>query len=201
MKTHVVGDIGRCATHGFGSQTLTWWGTMAFMSLEGTAFALAAGSMLYLMTLGPPWPLNAPPPNHWFGTGVAILMLASVPLNMLLDRWARQQDLRKVQLGLIGMSLFGIAPLVLRWFEFPALNIRWDSNAYGSAIWFLLGLHTTHLLTDVADTLVLTVLMFTRHADNPRRFGDASDNAFYWQFVVLSWLPIYALIYWVPRLT
>ncbi len=201
MKTHIVGDVANISTAGFGSAALTWWGSMAFMALEGTGFALAAGVLLYLVTLGNPWPLNAPVPNHWAGTGVAILMLASVPLNFLLDRWARAQDLRKVQLGLIGMSLFGIAPLILRCFEFPALNIRWDSNAYGSAIWFLLGLHTTHLLTDVADTLVLTALMFTRHAQNPRRFGDASDNAFYWQFVVLSWLPIYALIYWVPRLT
>ena len=35
---------------------------------------------------------------------------------------------------------------------------------------------------------------------NGRRFSDVSDNAFYWDFVVLSWLPIYFLIYWVPRL-
>ena len=27
-----------------------------------------------------------------------------------------------------------------------------------------------------------------------------SDNAFYWDFVVVSWIPIYLLIYWVPRL-
>jgi hypothetical protein len=26
------------------------------------------------------------------------------------------------------------------------------------------------------------------------------DNAFYWDFVVLSWLPIYFLIYWLPRI-
>jgi heme/copper-type cytochrome/quinol oxidase subunit 3 len=67
-------------------------------------------------------------------------------------------------------------------------------------VWFLLGLHTTHLLTDVADTIVLTALMFTRHGFNGRRFSDVTDNAFYWDFVILSWLPIYFLIYWVPRL-
>jgi cytochrome c oxidase subunit III len=67
-------------------------------------------------------------------------------------------------------------------------------------VWFLLGLHTAHLLTDVADTVVLTALMFTRHAMNGRRFNDVSDNAFYWYFVVLSWVPIYFIIYWVPRL-
>jgi cytochrome c oxidase subunit III len=30
-------------------------------------------------------------------------------------------------------------------------------------------------------------------------FSDVSDNAFYWYFVVASWLPLYFLIYWVPR--
>ena len=70
---------------------------------------------------------------------------------------------------------------------------RWDTNAYGSVTWLILGLHTTHVLTDLVDTLVLAVLMFTRHADNPRRFGDVEDNVMYWNFVVLTWLPLYAL--------
>ncbi len=64
----------------------------------------------------------------------------------------------------------------------------------------MLGLHTTHIITDLGDTLVLAVLMFTRHGDNKRRFGDVQDNAMYWNFVVLTWLPIYACLYWVPRL-
>jgi heme/copper-type cytochrome/quinol oxidase subunit 3 len=27
-----------------------------------------------------------------------------------------------------------------------------------------------------------------------------TDNAFYWDFVVLAWIPIYAVIYVAPRL-
>jgi cytochrome c oxidase subunit III len=41
--------------------------------------------------------------------------------------------------------------------------------------------------------------MFTRHGHG-KRFSDVSDNAFYWNFVVLSWPPIYVLLYWTPRL-
>jgi len=29
---------------------------------------------------------------------------------------------------------------------------------------------------------------------------DVTDNVFYWNFVVLAWLPLYALLDWVPRL-
>jgi cytochrome c oxidase subunit 3 len=193
-------DLSSLPTNAFGSRSLTWWGTLAFMSLEGMGFALAIASYLYLMVLAPKWPLNSPPPDLGPGTWVTLLLIASEPLNRLLAAWARKEDMGKVRLGLIGMSLLGIAPLIVRAFEFPYLNVRWDSDAYGSVVWFLLGLHTTHLLTDVADTLVLTALMFTRHGCNGRRFSDVSDNAFYWDFVVLSWLPIYFIIYWVPRL-
>ena len=200
MKEQQAQDLSSLPTNGFGSRSLTWWGTLAFMSLEGMGFALAVASYLYLMVLAPKWPLNSPPPDLGPGTGVTILLIASEPLNRLLDRWAKNEDIAKVRLGLIGMCVFGIVPLIVRAFEFPSLNVRWDSDAYGSVVWFLLGLHTTHLLTDVADTIVLTALMFTRHGYNGRRFSDVSDNAFYWDFVILSWLPIYFLIYWVPRL-
>jgi heme/copper-type cytochrome/quinol oxidase subunit 3 len=194
-----VRDLAGLPTNSFGSRSLTWWGTLAFMALEGTGFVLAAGTYLYLMTLAPHWPLDAPWPDYRPGSLVTLLLLASMPLNLLLDRWARRLDIAKVKWGLVGMSLFGLLPLIVRWFEFPAFHVRWSFNAYGSAVWFLLGLHTTHLITDVADTIVLTVLMFTRHGENPRRFSDVSDNSFYWDFVVLTWIPIYAILYWLPR--
>ena len=192
-------DLSTLPRYAFGPAALTWWGTLGFMALEGSGFLLAAGSYLYVMTLAQKWPLNSPQPNHWPGTVVALLLLASLPLNHLLSRWAKEENLARVRWGLVGMSLFGIVPLVVRWFEFSAVHVRWDSNAYGSMVWFILGLHTTHLITDLGDTLVLTLLMFTRHGDNGRRFSDVHDNAFYWDFVVLSWLPLYALLYWVPR--
>jgi heme/copper-type cytochrome/quinol oxidase subunit 3 len=200
VKTEVAADVSTLDTHATGPRTLTWWGTLAFMTLEGAGFVLAAGAYLYLMSQSPYWPLDAPQPNPWPATGVALLLLASVPLNHLLSTWAKAHDLKQVRLGMIGMCLFGVAPLVVRCFEFPALHVSWDTNAYGSAAWFLLGLHTAHLITDVGDTIVLTVAMHGRGGANPRRFADVTDNAFYWDFVVLTWLPIYALLYGVPRL-
>ena len=200
MRTEVVADVSGLDTSGHGPRILTWWGTLAFMSLEGSGFLLAGGAYLYLMAQAQTWPINAPLPDYLPGTIVTVLLLASAPLNHLVSRWARHQDLPKVRLGMVGMSLFGLAPLIVRCFEFPALNIRWDGNAYGSVIWFLLGLHTTHVLTDLADTLVLTGLVFSKKAHDPKRFADVTDNAFYWDFVIITWLPIYFLIYWVPRL-
>ena len=200
MRERIVLDLGKLPLHGMGTQSATWWGTLAFMLIEGTGFALSIAVYLYLMSLATTWPIKAPPPDLLPGTLVTLILLVSLVPNILISRWAEQQDLRKVRIGLVIMSILGIAPLIVRIFEFPALRISWDTNAYGSVVWLLLGLHTTHIITDLADTLVLGVLMFTRHAQNARRFGDVQDNAMYWNFVVAAWLPIYGCIYWLARI-
>ena len=199
-KNRIVANLSGLPLRARGTASPTWWGTIAFMLIEGTGFALVIGVYLYLASLASTWPLSAPLPSLGPGTALTLLLLVSVGPNILLARWAEQQDMRRVRVGLVVMSVLGVVPLVPRWFEFSALHVSWDSNAYGSITWTMLGLHTTHVLTDLADTLVLTVLMFTRHGDNTRRFGDVQDNAMYWNFVVLTWLPIYACLYWVPRL-
>lgn len=200
MKQRVVVDLSDLPLHAMGDASLTWWGTLTFMLLEGTGFALVLAIYLYLASLAQAWPMGAPPPDLLPGTLVtAVLLISAIP-NLLVSRWAEQQQMRKVRIGLIVMTIFGVLPLDLRISEFRALHISWDSNAYGSIVWTMLGLHTTHVLTDLADTGVLLALMFSRHGDNPRRFGDVQDNALYWNFVIVTWLPIYACLYWLPRL-
>jgi cytochrome c oxidase subunit 3 len=200
LQTEVVTDLSHLPMHGFGSASPTWWGTLAFMLLEAMGFGLGIAIYLYLYALALEWPLGAPLPDLGPGTVLTALLAISIVPNLLLARWAEGGKLGKVRIGLVVMSLVPIPPLVLRGFEFPALHTLWDSNAYGSITWTLLGLHTTHLIADLIETWVLTVLMFTRHGPNRRRFGDIQDNALYWNFVVLAWLPLYACIYWVPRL-
>jgi heme/copper-type cytochrome/quinol oxidase subunit 3 len=199
MKERIVLDVSTLPTYGFGSRTTPWWGTLAFIGIEGAGFALAIGMYLYLVYVNAQWPLNAPAPNHWPGTILTVILLLSVWANARADVDAPKLALGWIRFWLLVMSITGLLLLGIRAYEFANLNISWDANAYGSVIWFILGLHTVHLLTDVGDTLVLTAVMFTRHATE-RRFSDVSDNAFYWYFVVGSWLPLYGLIYWAPRL-
>jgi heme/copper-type cytochrome/quinol oxidase subunit 3 len=199
MKHRTIADLSDLPTYGFGAQSPMWWGTLAFVSLEATGFALAIGSYFYLAFIANGWPIAAPAPDLGPGTLVLGVLVLSVIPNHLTDRWAKNQELTKTRIGLVMMSLFGLLPLIVRIWEFPALHLSWDENAYGSILWLLLGLHTFHLLTDLGDTLVLTVLMFTRHGKSGRRFSDVSDNAFYWDFVIASWVVLYLVIYIFPR--
>jgi cytochrome c oxidase subunit III len=199
MKQRPVQDVSELPTSGFGAASPIWWGTLAFITLEATGFLLASGAYLYLRQVNPQWPIAAPAPDHWLGTGMLVLLLASLAPNALADRAAKQKRLPAVQFWIVVMTILGLGAVALRFWEFAWVNVRWDENAYGSVTWFVLGLHAVHILTDVADTIVLAALMFTRHVTD-KRFADVSDNAFYWYFVVASWVPLYALIYGVPRL-
>jgi heme/copper-type cytochrome/quinol oxidase subunit 3 len=144
------------------------------------------------------WPAGGPPPQLFYGSlNVAILLVSMIP-NEWARRAAERHDLRAVRHALIVNSLFGAVLLAIRAFEFPALNVSWDTSAYGSIVWLLLGLHTAHLLTDFYDTVVLAVLMRTDRIEG-KRYVDVSENAMYWYFVVAAWLPIYGVIYWMPR--
>ena len=143
--------------------------------------------------------MDSPPPDLWPGTALLVVLVLSVVPNMWTKRVALAEDLGKTRIGLVVMSAIGVVALVLRAFEFAHTRVRWDADAYGSIVWFVLGLHTTHIATDLGDTIVLAALMFTRHGRG-RRFSDVTDNCFYWNFVVVTWIPLYLMLDWTPRL-
>lgn len=194
-------DVSGLPTGAFGSRSLMWWGTMGVVLIEGTVFALAIAAYGYLGVHLPAWPPHgdAPPDLRW-GTVNTLVLLASLVPNELAKRAAERVNLRRVRLWLVVSLLFALAFNAVRAVEFTSLNVSWDRDSYGSIVWLLLGLHTTHIITDFLDSIVLTVLMFTGPVEE-HRFVDVEENAVYWYFVVLAWLPIYGVIYWAPRLT
>jgi heme/copper-type cytochrome/quinol oxidase subunit 3 len=193
-------DVSHLAPGAFGHRSILWWGTMGIVLIEGTMFALMFGAYFYLRMRNSTWPANVPPPDLKWGTLNLFVLFASAVPNELAKKAAERIDLRAVRLWLIVCLAFGLLFNVIRALEFTTLNVRWDTNAYGSVVWMLLALHTTHILTDVLDTGVLTVLMFTGPIEE-KRFVDVSENSLYWYFVVFTWVPVYAVIYIAPRLT
>lgn len=184
--------------YAFGHRSLLSWSTMGIIAIEGTVFALMIASYLFLKGREPHWPPGVFPPDLLWGTVNTLVLLASLVPNQLTKMAAEKFDLRATRLWLVTGILFATAFNVIRIFEFQSLNVWWDTNAYGSVVWTLLGFHTAHLLTDWIDSVVLAVLLFTGPLEE-KRFVDVSENSFYWYFVVAAWLPIYALIYVAPR--
>jgi heme/copper-type cytochrome/quinol oxidase subunit 3 len=193
-------DAAPLPDHAFGSRSIMWWSTMIIIAIESTVFALAIGSYFYIQGNEEAWPPpdTALPGLLWPTINVFILLASLIP-NELTKRAAEDMRLGAVRVWITIAVLFSVAFVAVRAIEYTRLNVSWDSNAYGSVTWTLLSFHTLHLVTDLIDSTVLTVLMFTKHGDKPKRFVDVAENAYYWYFVVLTWIPIYLVLYWVPR--
>ena len=194
-------DVADVPEYGFGHRSIMWWATASMMVIEGMVFALTIVSYVYLKGRSPHWPPSGPSPRLLWGTVNTIILLASCVPNALVKKAAERFDLAGVKIWLAVCLLFALAFNVVRFFEFGALNVRWDQNAYGSIVWLLIGYHTTHIVTDFLDSIVLGAIVFTEADTSPRRFVDVAENALYWYFVVFTWIPIYAVVYFGSRIS
>ena len=201
LEPRFTGDVAGLPTHKFGPSSLTWWGIIGFMVIEGAFFALAFAAYFFLMGHEQGWPPEGrQAPNLLWGTLFLVVMLISEIPNSMIKKAARERDVPTIRALMAVMIGIGALLLVIRGFEFNNLNCRWTDNAYSSIIWTLLFLHTTHILTDWGDTIVLWALMMTDVGWDGRRLVDTDENCLYWRYVWLLWIPVYLMIYWVPRL-
>jgi cytochrome c oxidase subunit 3 len=191
-------DVSRLPSYGFSHRSLMWWGNAGMMTIEGVAFAFMIVIYFYLRDLANAWPDGGQPPDLLYGSLNLAIIVASAWPNYRTQQAANDRDLHRVRRWLYVCSAFGVALCAVRWLEFDALNVRWDDGAYGSVVWVLLGVHSFNLVTDVADTFVLTAVTYAKPVEG-KRFVDIAENCGYWYFVVLTWLPIYAVIYFGAR--
>jgi heme/copper-type cytochrome/quinol oxidase subunit 3 len=201
LKPRFTDDVAALPAFKFGPSSLTWWGIIGFMVIEGVSFALTFAVYFFLMGHEQGWPPEGrAAPDVLAGTIFTIVILLSEIANTEIKKAAEARDVATIRRLLPVMVAVGVVLLIIRAFEFNSLNCRWTDNAYASIVWTILVLHAAHLATDWMDTVVLWALMRTDLAYEGRRLVDTQENSLYWRYVWLLWLPIYLLIYWVPRL-
>ena len=194
-----LGDVAPLPTVAFGHRTLMWWGTVGFMVIEGWTLALLIASYFYVRQNFDRWPpYQTPHPSLLVPTINLALMVVSILPTYLADKAARRLDEPGVRRWLTVSSVVALIIPVIRWYELWALNVRWDSNAYGTAAWLVVGTHTTLLLLDVADTVGIALFYWFKRMPI-KAMSDVSDNSLYWYFMVLSWIPVYLIVYLGPR--
>ena len=199
-RVRVVANVTGLPTTTFGHRSMMWWGTLAFVVIEGSTLFICAVTYFYLRKNFSTWP-----PERIFrpaltaaGVQAGLMLISNVPMAMV-DRAARRLDLPPVRSGMVICSLLAVVMCIVRVLEFRALNVRWDSNAYGSAAWAILTAHTSLLFLETVETLVFTGLLYSPRMEQ-RDLSAAVDNALYWYFMTLVWIPLAGVVFLSPYL-
>ena len=197
-EPRVVGSVANLPTTTFGHRSLVWWGTLAFIMIEGSTLFVCAVSYFYVRQNFQTWP-----PEHVQRPSLAapvmqaaIMLVSIIPMAMV-DRAARRLDLGAVRGGMVVVSVLAVVMCVLRALELDALHVRWDSTAYGSVAWATLVTHSTLLLLETVETLVFTILLYSPNLEQ-RDISGVSDNALYWYFMTGIWIPLAAIVFLSP---
>jgi cytochrome c oxidase subunit 3 len=207
MTSHSALNVADLPTFGEDTRAPIWWGNFLLLLIETTMFGLALAAYFYVHINFTEWPpprvdilpaiLN-PLPDVFIPTANVVVLLASCIPMIIADRASRKMNRNAVLFALLLCIAFGIGTIILRFYEFPALKFRWDDNAYGSAVWTLLGMHLLHLFVMTSELVILVAYLIIRPLD-PKHAVDVSVTAVYWYWVVGIWIPLYAIIYWGPR--
>jgi cytochrome c oxidase subunit III len=89
--------------------------------------------------------------------------------------------------------------LALRWYEFPALLVQWNENAYAALVCTLLGLHDLYVFVEVIEVAVL-LLWVGLYGLGENLATDVMLTAAYWYWTVGVGVVVYGVVYWFPRL-
>jgi heme/copper-type cytochrome/quinol oxidase subunit 3 len=200
IPQHVAFTVAHLPTTEFKHRAPLWWAVVLTIGIEGTVMALLLATLLYLRlheATWPPWGWSAP--KTLYGTITTVVILLSAWPMRRIDVEARRLDHRKVNRMLVLFFAISAALLVSRSVEFLGLQVKWDSNAYGSIVWGTLAYHTLHILATVVETGIMAAYVFTHDLDKKHAL-DLHVTAVYWYFVVLSWIPCYVLLYFGPYL-
>ena len=77
-------------------------------------------------------------------------------------------------------------------------NVRWDTNAYGSALWAVYFAHATLMVTDALEIGSIAAV-FVADRVEPKHYVDVEDAAGDEYFLSLVWVALYAIVVLGPR--
>lgn len=193
-------DVSHLPDVRYDSTEPVWWANVWMLAIEGTVLALAGASYFYLRLGEREWPpAGTPLPPAGLATVTMALCIVAAVLAFFMDRAVPTVRRRLVRAWVMACGVTGLASLAARWAEWKAVPFLWHSHAYGSVIWTLLFLHTLHLIAATGESIAVTAI-FSKGPLFEKHFMDVKCLAVYWYFVAAVWLPLYAFVYWGPRL-
>ena len=185
--------------------TSRWWPNLAQMGMIGwiaslvmffTALILAFAITLYGVEIDQPITI---PAALWIST---VLLLGS-GMTMIVGRYqlrrARVESYRMLLYATTALGLaFVVSQIVSAWNLFQQ-GIYTQANPRGSAFYAFTGIHGLHLIGGIGALIYLLrgIRGLTADEEQPLRKARlrAQISAWYWNFVVVSWLVLFACLF------
>ncbi len=182
-----------------GSQSPVWWAMLLLVAIETTVFATLFSSYFYLRFTVPEWPpADLPVPDLMLPIINTGILFAGTVAVFWGSRGIQQGDQRRLRWGLgIAIVLEG-AFFVVKIVLSQGIEYSMTDHAYGSIFWTINRLHTGHVLVAILMACVAMVLAWRGYFTEERRLGIQAINI-YWQFVAIIWIPVFTVLFLVPR--
>ncbi len=170
------------------------FGTVVFLASESMVFAALLAAYYYLRGITATWP---PAGVELDATSMAIgtLLLAAGSVTMTVAQSAAVRGGRITARVMLALTIVvAVAFLALEWSDWDHANFAINGSAYGTIYYVLTGTHFAHVLAGVV--LLAAVAFFLRTPAFTRdHFAAVEAVAYYWHFVFVVWLALYATIF------
>ncbi len=172
------------------------FGTVVFLASESMVFAALLAAYYYLRGSTPVWP-PAGTDLDVFGMSIGTGLLAFGSVTMVVAQVAATRRSSIVARGMLVVTILAaLGFLLLEWSDWHSANFRIDSTAYATIYYVLTGTHFAHVLAGVA--LLAAVAIFLRKpAFTREHHAGVEAVAYYWHFVFVVWLALYATIFFI----
>jgi len=198
MTSRVI-PLAKLPTLLHGASSPIWWGMILFVAIDATVFATLASSYFYLRFRVVEWPPEglAAPDVGIPAANTAVLLASGLSI-LWANRGIAGSGRGRLGVGLAAGTLLGVSSLLLTLAYARSLEFDWSSHAYGSIFWMITVYHWIHLLAAILLAAPIAVLVRRGYFTPQRRVGVQLLNIF-WQFVVLMWIPVFVILFLIPR--
>jgi cytochrome c oxidase subunit III len=145
------------------------------------------------------WLQFSMPPMFWYST--AVMLLSSLTI-YLATKAFKAREMARYRLLITVTAALGVAFVVLQWFGFKYLEqhgvqlIGTGSNAAGSFLGVITGVHMLHVLGGVVALLVMFFRAFSTRRKNYSSTG-IDMVSIYWHFVDFLWIYLFIFYQYV----
>ena len=170
------------------------FGTVVFLASESMLFAALLAAYYFLRGEAGTWPPAGTTLDvSGMAVGTALLGLGSVTMTVAqIAATNRGRVVARVMLGLTILAALGFLALELA--DWHAANFQVNGTAYATLYFVLTGTHFAHVAAGVV--LMAAVAIFLRApAFTREHHAGVEAIAYYWHFVFVVWLALYATIF------